>query len=51
MPFVLANWMQQYYRFYTRYAVESWNNMSPMQYGMVLIGVFLFGWLLMKSNR
>ncbi len=38
-----------YLRFYRNYALDRWDSMTPMQYGVLLIGIGLFGWLLMKS--
>jgi hypothetical protein len=51
MSLVLAGVISRYYRFYTRYAADAWNNMTPMQYGTVLILVAAFGWILMKSGK
>jgi hypothetical protein len=48
---ILANWATRYGRYYVRYAEDRWNNMTPIEYGSVLILVALFGWLLMKSQR
>jgi hypothetical protein len=48
---ILANWATRYGRYYVRYASDWWNNMSPIEYGTVLIMVAIFGWLLMKSQR
>lgn len=28
----------------------AWHNLTPAQYGALLIGVAFFGWLLMKST-
>ena len=42
---------QLYLRAYQRYAVDFWEHMTPTQYGFILIGVFLFGYILMKSAR
>lgn len=39
-----------YLRFYQRTAVDFWEHMTPMQYGCVLIGIGVFGWLLMRSG-
>ena len=40
-----------YYAFYSRYFSEQWVNLSPMKYGVLLIGVGIFGWLLMKAGN
>jgi hypothetical protein len=38
-----------YLRFYRTYAIDSWDALSPMQYGCLLIGIGVFGWILMKN--
>lgn len=40
-----------YMRTYQRYAYEFWENLTPSQYGMVLVAVFVAGYLMMKSAR
>lgn len=48
-----ASWTQNvsyYARFYRDYALDRWDQMTPMQYGMLLISIAVFGWLLMKSG-
>jgi hypothetical protein len=35
--------------FYKRLILDSWGNMTPMQYGFLLVAVALIGWLCMKS--
>lgn len=42
--------LQEYMAFYTRYAQMQWSHMSPMRYGILLVGIGIFGWLLMKSS-
>ncbi len=44
---------RQYMMFYQNYAAEAWHNIQPMEYGMLLVGIGVFGWILMKnaSNR
>lgn len=42
--------IQYYGRFYYRYAIDQWDALSPMQYGALLVGIGLFGWILMKST-
>lgn len=49
MSALLAASLRHYVRFYQDYAAEKWENLTPMQYGILLIGVGVFGWLLMKS--
>jgi hypothetical protein len=48
-----ASWTQNvsyYVRFYRDYALDRWDQMTPMQYGCLLISIAVFGWLLMKSG-
>jgi hypothetical protein len=42
---------RSYYAFYCSYFSNKWTNMSPMGYGMLLIAVAGFGWLLMKAGN
>jgi len=39
----------EYYHFYTSYGARRWNNMSPMEYGTVLVMIAMMGWFLMKN--
>jgi len=39
-----------YVRFYRTYAIDTWDALSPMQYGALLIGIGVFGWILMKNT-
>lgn len=39
-----------YLHFYQEFAQDTWSNMTPMQYGTLLIGIGVFGWLLMKTS-
>ena len=50
MPALLANVVTRYAKFYSQYAANAWVNMTPSQYGLILISVAVFGWLLMKSG-
>jgi hypothetical protein len=43
--------VRTYYAFYGSYFSHKWNHMSPMGYGMLLIAVAAFGWLLMKAGN
>lgn len=40
-----------YHAFYERFFSEQWNHMTPVKYGTLLIGVAIFGWVLMKSGN
>ena len=50
MPLLLANSVTRYARFYAQYASNAWTNMTPSQYGIILVSVAVFGWILMKSG-
>jgi hypothetical protein len=50
MPLLLANSVTRYAKYYSEYASNAWTNMTPPQYGIVLISVAVFGWILMKSG-
>ena len=38
-----------YLHFYQKYALSTWHNMTPMQYGYMLVTIAVVGWLCMKS--
>jgi hypothetical protein len=42
--------IQDHIYYYQRYAINSWHNMTPSQYGCLLITIAVIGWLLMKSG-
>jgi hypothetical protein len=42
---------KSYYAFYTRYLSDQWYGLNPVRYGVLLIAVGFFGWLLMKSGN
>ncbi len=50
MSLILASAVGRYAKFYSQYAASAWANMTPSQYGIILIAVAVFGWLLMKSG-
>ena len=39
-----------YGEFYCKFLRNEWSHMTPMKYGVILIGIGVFGWLLMKSG-
>jgi hypothetical protein len=41
---------QRYMSFYGTYFVKQWNDMGPAGYGVLLVSIGLFGWVLMKSG-
>jgi hypothetical protein len=40
-----------YLRFYRNYALDFWDNITPMQYGCLLIVVAVCGWVMMRTSR
>jgi len=43
--------VRSYYAFYGTFFSNQWTHMSPPKYGVLLIGVGIFGWLLMKAGN
>lgn len=43
--------VRSYYAFYSSYFTSQWAHLSPGKYGLLLIVVGLFGWLLMKAGN
>jgi hypothetical protein len=43
--------IRSYYAFYGTFFSSQWSNLSPSKYGILLIGVAVFGWLLMKAGN
>ncbi len=39
-----------YASFYAKYLQTTWSNMTPIKYGILLVAIGLFGWILMKSS-
>lgn len=39
-----------YFTVYRKTASHAWNNMTPQDYGAILIFVALGGWFMMRSN-
>ena len=42
--------VRYYLNFYREFAISTWDHMTPMQYGTLLIGIGVFGWVLMKTS-
>ncbi|MGE3314075.1 MAG: hypothetical protein AB7O26_03085 [Planctomycetaceae bacterium] len=38
-----------YFAFYHKYLMDHWHHMTPEKYGILLICIGVFGWLLMKN--
>jgi hypothetical protein len=43
--------IRSYYAFYCTFFSNQWTHMTPPKYGVLLILVGVFGWLLMKSGN
>jgi hypothetical protein len=43
--------VRTYYAFYCSYFSSQWNHLTPAKYGVLLLGVGAFGWLLMKAGN
>lgn len=41
---------REYSSFYLSYLSKRWDNISPMEYGIVLVSIAVVGWLLMRSG-
>ena len=46
----IQRFFSYYANYYWDYLVEVWNDMTPMSYGILLVCIGIFGWLLMKSG-
>ena len=40
-----------YFYYYQRFLLKSWHNMTPMQYGYLLVTIAVVGWIMMKSQQ
>lgn len=49
IPWILLADLMYYLRYYRRYAERRWDQMTPMEYGILLISVGVFGFILMKN--
>jgi hypothetical protein len=47
----VTDFVRYYLRTYQNYALDFWENLTPMQYGCILIGVAVCGYILMKTAR
>ncbi|MEZ6058308.1 MAG: hypothetical protein R3C01_16535 [Planctomycetaceae bacterium] len=46
----LSSTFSYYMNFYQNYLAQKWDQMTPMQYGTVLISIGVVGWLLMRGS-
>lgn len=42
--------VRYYLDYYREFVISTWDHLTPMQYGTLLIGIGVFGWLLMKTS-
>jgi len=42
--------VNDYLYYYERFLMKSWHNMTPMQYGYLLVTIAVVGWIMMKSQ-
>ena len=50
MSSIFAMSFSGYMRFYGDFLVQQWHDLTPVKYGILLIGIGIFGWFLMKSG-
>lgn len=53
MLVILASFSSQfhyYMDYYRGFLASTWDHMTPMQYGTLLISIGVFGWILMKTS-
>jgi hypothetical protein len=50
MTWLVALSFSGYLQYYREFLVNQWRDMSPVGYGILLISIGVFGWLLMKSG-
>ncbi|QDV52449.1 MULTISPECIES: hypothetical protein [Gimesia] len=41
---------REYSTFYINYLNKRWDNISPMEYGLVLVAIAFIGWVLMRNG-
>jgi len=41
--------LDEYFYFYKKFLMQTWDNMGPEEYVFVLLGVGLSGWYLMRK--
>ena len=46
---IMETW-NEYSIFYANYLNKRWDNISPMEYGLVLVAIAVIGWLLMRNG-
>lgn len=42
--------IRQYLAFYQKFLLQQWRDINPVTYGILLISIGVFGWLLMKNG-
>ena len=46
----LVTTYSSYMEFYRGFLLDHWRHMTPMKYGILLISIGVFGWIMMKSG-
>lgn len=46
----LTNTIRFYSGYYYDYGIDVWENITPSQYGILLVSIGVAGWFLMKSS-
>ena len=46
-----SDYVSRYVHFYQKFLTQKWDNLTPMQYGTMIIVIAVFGWVLMRSAR
>ncbi|HUG93756.1 MAG TPA: hypothetical protein VML55_23205 [Planctomycetaceae bacterium] len=50
MAWVVALSFNGYVQYYRDFLLGQWRDMSPVGYGLLLVSIGVFGWLLMRSG-
>lgn len=50
IPASFSSQVRYYANWYYEFGADTWSNMTPMQYGTLLILIGVFGWILMKTT-
>ena len=46
----ITSTVSKYWNYYVGAVYSEWQHLTPMKYGMLLVFIFLAGWVLKKSN-
>ena len=50
MNTILVMSFSEYMEFYRHFIMKQWHHITPAGYSAILVGVMVFGWILMKSS-